>query len=265
MSENTTTPSPRPESSNAPRPARTFSPRTSRPPGTGLGGGYQGNRPSGNRPAGQGQQAGGNPRFASRPGGSSQGGGYQGNRPGGAGNRPGGQGGNRFQNKRRGPQDNEEKSNIQSKVIQVRRVTRVVKGGKRMRFSALVVVGDLLGQFGVGLKKGNDYADAVNKATNQAKKNMKKFILDENGSIPYAVTVKFKAAKLFLKPAVSGTGLIAGGPIRGILELAGVKNVLSKIIGSNNKISNVLAIEKALSGFHTKPVKVETKTDEVKA
>lgn len=265
MSENTTPTTPRPESSNAPRPARTFSPRTSRPPGTGLGGGYQGNRPSGDRRmGGQGQpQAGGNPRFASRPGGGSSQGGYQGNRP--PGNRPGGPGGNRFQNKRRGPQDNEEKSNIQSKVIQVRRVTRVVKGGKRMRFSALVVVGDLLGQFGVGLKKGNDYADAVNKATNQAKKNMKKFILDENGSIPYAVTVKFKAAKLFLKPAVSGTGLIAGGPIRGILELAGVKNVLSKIIGSNNKISNVLAIEKALSSFHTKPVRVETKTDEVKA
>jgi small subunit ribosomal protein S5 len=237
MSENTTN-SQTPAANTAPRPHRTFSPRVARPEGAPSG--YQGNRPSGQR-------------FGSRPGGAPQGAGQGGSRSFGQQRGPGGPGGNRFQNKRRGPnQENDDKNNFQTKVIQVRRVTRVVKGGKRMRFSALVVMGDLQGQFGVGLKKGNDYADAVNKATNQAKKTMKKFSLDENGSIPYAVTVKFKAAQIFLKPAVSGTGLIAGGPLRGILELAGVRNVLSKIIGSNNKISNVMAVYKALSSFETK-------------
>ena len=243
MSENTTNPHPQSPANSGPRPQRTFSPRVARPDGAPTG--YQGNRPGGQRFGGQQRGPGGAPNQ-----------GQGGNRFGGQ-RGPGGPGGNRFQNKRRGPnQDNDEKSNLQTKVIQVRRVTRVVKGGKRMRFSALVVIGDLLGQFGVGLKKGNDYADAVNKATNQAKKTMKKFTLDENGSIPYAVTVKFKAAQIFLKPAVSGTGLIAGGPLRGILELAGVRNVLSKIIGSNNKISNVMAVYKALSSFDSKPAAV---------
>lgn len=240
MSENTTNSQSPSTTNSGPRPQRTFSPRVARPDGAQTG--YQGNRPNGQR-------------FGSR-GPSTPG---QGQRPFGQQRGPGGPNGNRFQNKRRSPnQENDEKNNFQTKVIQVRRVTRVVKGGKRMRFSALVVMGDLQGQFGVGLKKGNDYADAVNKATNQAKKTMKKFTLDENGSIPYAVNVKFKAAQIFLKPAVSGTGLIAGGPLRGILELAGVRNVLSKIIGSNNKISNVMAVYKALSSFESKPTNVIT-------
>lgn len=261
MAENTTNPVQNNPSQQGPRPQRSFSPRNSRPgQGGGQGaGGYRGgnSNSSGGYRGGQGGGGqGGGPRFSSRPGGDRRPGGF--NRGG-----QGGPGGNRFQNKRR-PQEQEDKSNLQSKVITVRRVTRVVKGGKRMRFSALVVVGDLQGQFGVGLKKGNDYADAVNKATNQAKKSIKKFELDENGSIPYPVTVKFKAAKLFLKPAVSGTGLIAGGPIRGILELAGVRNVLSKIIGSNNKISNVMAIYKALSSFTSvTPVKKPAPTIQV--
>ncbi len=245
MSENNTNPQPQAANLSGPRPQRTFSPRVARPDGS-PSSGYQGNRPAGQGYAGQ--------RGPSPSGARSFGGGQRGF---------GGPGG-RFQNKRR-PGQEEDKSNLQTKVIQVRRVTRVVKGGKRMRFSALVVIGDLQGQFGVGLKKGNDYADAVSKATSQAKKTMKKFTLDENGSIPYSVTVKFKAAQIFLKPAVSGTGLIAGGPLRGILELAGVRNVLSKIIGSNNKINNVMAVYKALSSFESKPTTiVSTKVAETK-
>jgi small subunit ribosomal protein S5 len=163
---------------------------------------------------------------------------------------------NRFIKKRKA--DFSEDPDIFSKVVLVRRVTRVVKGGKRMRFSALVVVGDKKGKFGVGLKKGNDYADAVNKATAQAKKGIQFLHLDENGSIPFPTTVKFKAAKVFLKPAKSGTGLIAGGPIRSILELAGVKNIYSKIIGSNNKVTNIVAVQKALVEFGLKNVKNKT-------
>jgi len=230
-------------SSRGPRPPRTFSPRASRPSDSGTPTSSQYRGPQ--RSFGQNSSS----RFPNRPGSGTGSG--QPSRSG-PNQRPfGGTGSNRFQNKRRSSNQEDDKNNFKSKVVQVRRVTRVVKGGKRMRFSALVVIGDLQGQFGVGLKKGNDYADAVNKATNQAKKNLHKFVLDENGSIPYSVTVKFKAAKIFLKPAVSGTGLIAGGPIRSILELAGVRNVLSKIIGSNNKISNVMAINKALSSFTT--------------
>jgi len=140
-----------------------------------------------------------------------------------------------------------EESDLISRVVQVRRVTRVAKGGKRMRFRALVVVGDKQGKFGMGLKKGNDYADAVNKATSQAKKEMHQVKLTQEKSIPFAVTVKFKASKIFLKPARIGTGVIAGGPIRHILDVVGVKNILSKIIGSNNKVTNVMAVCKALS------------------
>ncbi|GAB4144598.1 MAG: 30S ribosomal protein S5 [Patescibacteria group bacterium] len=222
MAENTNN-----QASNNPRPQgdrRSFSPRFNRPQNGGSG------RPNNDgRPFQRSGDQGGQRRFNSRPGGKDS---RFGGKP-------------KFGNKRR--PNEPQNDDFSSKVVQVRRVTRVVKGGKRMRFSALVVVGDKNGRFGVGLKKGNDYADAVNKATAQAKKNIHHFTLTDQESIPFTVNVKFKAARILLKPAKSGTGLIAGGPIRSILELAGIKNIYSKIIGSNNKISNIVAVEKALT------------------
>lgn len=136
-----------------------------------------------------------------------------------------------------------------NEVLSVRRVTRVVKGGKRMRFSALVVLGDKKGKVGYGIKKGTDFQSAVQKATNQAKKSMIQINLTEAKSIDFPVKVKFKAAEIFLKPAEVGTGLIAGSFVRAVLQLAGVENVYSKVLGSNNKITGTQAVFKALERF----------------
>lgn len=132
------------------------------------------------------------------------------------------------------------------KVVEIKRVTRVTGGGKRMRFRALVVIGDHKGKVGMGLRKGNDVAEAVNKAVNVAKKNMITVPL-ENGTIPQMMQVKFKASKIILLPAAPGTGIIAGGALRSVLDLAGVKNVLSKMQGSSNNVNNVKATIAALT------------------
>jgi small subunit ribosomal protein S5 len=149
-------------------------------------------------------------------------------------------------NKRRQNQDEQQ---YESRLIQVRRVTRVVKGGKRMSFSALVAVGDMQGKVGIGLMKGVDFQDSVNKATRKAKQNMIKVHLNEHGSIEYPSRTKFKASLIYLKPADSGTGIIAGGFMRPLLELAGVKNVYSKIIGSRNKIAGTQSVFEALKKY----------------
>ncbi len=137
------------------------------------------------------------------------------------------------------------------KVVEIKRVTRVVKGGKRMRFRALVVIGDHKGKVGIGLKKGMDVAESVNKAVNQAKKNMISLPL-VNESIPHEVKVKYKSSQLFMTPARPGTGVIAGGAIRIVLDMAGVKNVISKRLGSNNKVNNVRATFSAFKQMKTK-------------
>lgn len=149
----------------------------------------------------------------------------------------------------RTPRKEEDESNLQSTVITVKRITRVVKGGKRMRFAALVVSGDKAGSVGYGFKKGLDYQDAVKKATKQAGKNLLKVKINENKSIDFPTDLKFKAAKIFLKPAFVGTGLIAGGFIRPVLELAGIENIYSKIIGSRNKVTGVQATFEALKKY----------------
>jgi small subunit ribosomal protein S5 len=138
-----------------------------------------------------------------------------------------------------------------SKVVEIRRVTRVVAGGKRMRFRALVVVGDRKGKVGIGLRKGSDVANAVKKATTAARKTMRSIAL-VNGTIPHEVALKYKSAKVFLRPASAGTGIIAGGPIRAVLELSGVQNVLSKILGAANKVNNVRAVFLALQRLRTR-------------
>lgn len=132
-----------------------------------------------------------------------------------------------------------------SKVVAIDRVTRVMAGGKRMRFRATVVVGNKKGKVGSGVAKGLDVAAAVAKATTAARKNLITVPL-RNGTIPHRVDAKYKAAILLLKPAPKGTGLRAGGALRIVLELAGVENVSGKILGSKNKLNNIRATIQAL-------------------
>ena len=134
----------------------------------------------------------------------------------------------------------------EQKIVDLARVTRVMAGGKRMRFRACVVIGNGKGKVSYGVAKGADVSIAINKAVNQAKKTIGKVKI-VNDTIPHEVRIKFKAAKLMLKPAPPGTGVIAGGAVRIVMELAGIKNVVSKMIGSKNKINNVKATFIALS------------------
>ena len=130
-------------------------------------------------------------------------------------------------------------------VVQIRRVSKKTKGGNTIRFSALVVVGDRKGKVGVGVSKAKDVRSAIIKAIESAKRRMISVPL--NGTtIPYSVSEKFSAAKVLLKPAPTGSGIIAGGPMRVVLEAAGVRDAVGKILGTKNKISNVYATLKAL-------------------
>ena len=135
---------------------------------------------------------------------------------------------------------------LNDKLIQINRVAKVVKGGKRLSFSALVVTGDGNGHVGIGSGKANEVPGAINKANATAKKNLIKVPLAE-ATIPHAITVKFGAAKVLLKPAAPGTGIIAGSSIRAILEASGVKDILTKSLGSSNKINMAKATILALS------------------
>ena len=140
---------------------------------------------------------------------------------------------------------------LDQKVIDISRVTRVMAGGKRMRFRALVVVGDHQGKVGAGLAKGADVSMAVNKATTKAKKHMIRVPIAKD-TIPHQIIAKFGSSRVLLKPAPLGTGIIAGGPIRVVLGVAGIPNVVSKMLGSPNKINNVRAVLKALQSFKVK-------------
>ena len=153
--------------------------------------------------------------------------------------------------RQQGRDDGRERSEFDQKVVEVKRVTRVVAGGKRMRFRALVVIGDHKGKVGMGLKKGADVSESVNKAVNQAKKNMVTLPLVHE-TIPHELKIKYKSSRLMLKPARPGTGVIAGGAVRSVMELAGVKNVVSKMLGSNNKVNNVKAVFAAFRAMKSK-------------
>jgi small subunit ribosomal protein S5 len=155
---------------------------------------------------------------------------------------------------------------FEQRIIDLARVTRVMAGGKRLRFRACVALGDKNCRVGWAVAKGADVAIAVNKAVNKAKKRMFKIKL-VNNTIPHQIEKKFKAAKVLLKPAKEGTGISAGGAVRAILELAGVPNIYAKIIGrTNNKINNVVATVEALKGLkypqEAKREKTVKKTEE---
>lgn len=141
-----------------------------------------------------------------------------------------------------------EKPEFEQRLVDIARVSRTTTGGKRLRFRACVVIGDTTGRIGWGLAKGADVAIAIEKAVNQAKKKLIKVDISKN-TIAHEVTYKFKSAKVFLKPAQEGRGIIAGGVVRDVLELAGFKDVISKMYGANNKVNNVIAVFHALSNL----------------
>lgn len=130
-------------------------------------------------------------------------------------------------------------------VVQINRISKKTKGGNQIRFSALVVVGDKKGKVGVGLAKAKDVRNAIRKSIEAAKRNM--VLVPLTGTtIPYSVNQKYSAAKILLKPAPPGSGIIAGGPMRVVLEAAGVRDAVGRILGTKNKVSNVYATLKAL-------------------
>lgn len=150
----------------------------------------------------------------------------------------------------RGQRRDREKQ-YQEKVIAINRVSKTVKGGRRLRFSALVAIGDVNGNIGYGMGKANEVPDAIKKALEIAKKNMFKVSVVKGDTIPHEINGKYGACKVFLKPAPVGTGVVAGGPVRAILELAGVKNIYSKVYGSRTAINIVRATVDGLVSLKT--------------
>ncbi len=140
---------------------------------------------------------------------------------------------------------------LEDKVVAIKRVTKVVKGGRNFRFTALVVVGDKNGHVGAGLGKAAEIPEAIRKGKEAAIKKMITLPLDENGSVPHDYIGKFGSASVLMKRSPEGTGIIAGGPVRNVLELAGFKNIRTKSLGSNNKQNVVLATIDGLSNLKT--------------
>ena len=153
---------------------------------------------------------------------------------------------NNKDNKRRPKRVEKPKSDLEDKVIAINRVTKVVSGGRQFRFSATVVVGNRKGKVGIGIGKAKEMPDAVKKATQVASKNLINVELIDNRTIAHEIIEKEGAVRVMLKPAKEGTGVKAGGPVRDVLELAGVKDVLSKSLGSSTKINMARATLNAL-------------------
>ena len=132
------------------------------------------------------------------------------------------------------------------KIIKLSRVAKVVKGGRRFSFSALVAVGDKNGRLGIGFGKANEVTDAIAKASSDAKKNITKIILTKKKTIPHEITYEFKGSKVIMRPAAPGTGVIAGGAVRALMEACGVHDILAKVIGSKNQANVCKASMNAL-------------------
>lgn len=152
--------------------------------------------------------------------------------------------------RRRRPRRKREPKLFEERVVNINRVTKVVKGGRRFRFSALVVIGDKKGKVGFGTGKAQEVPDAIKKAIEDAKRNLVKMPM-YNKTIPHEVVGRFGAGEVFLKPAVGGTGVIAGGPVRAVIELSGVEDILSKSLGSNTPINVVRATFDAIATLRT--------------
>ena len=144
-----------------------------------------------------------------------------------------------------------EDKEFEEKVLYINRCSKVVKGGRKFSFSALILIGDEKGRVGFGFAKANEVADAIRKGSEAARKNVITFDMVD-GTIPHEIQVSWDGAKLLMKPAPEGTGVIAGGQIRSVLELAGIKNVVAKSQGSNNPINLVRATFKALKELKTR-------------
>lgn len=166
----------------------------------------------------------------------------------------------RFNNGSRGGQV---PSEFDEQVVQINRVSKKTKGGNKVGFSALTVVGDNKGRVGVALGKAPDVSSAIRKGINQAKKHMIDVPLVE-GTIPFRIDVKVGAARIMLKPAPPGSGIIAGGAVRSVVAAAGIKNISSKMLGTENKISNIYATLEALRRVGEQAAKNKTRLAEIK-
>lgn len=149
-----------------------------------------------------------------------------------------------------------EKPEFEQKLLDLARVTRVVKGGRRFRFRATLVIGNRKGQVGVGVAKGSDVSDAIQKAYNDAKKSMITVKLSAN-TIPHDVQMKKGSAKILLKPAAEGRGVIAGGAVRAVVDLAGIRDIVSKSLGTSNKLNVARATIEALRSLKEPRIKTE--------
>ncbi|MFA5602630.1 MAG: 30S ribosomal protein S5 [Bacilli bacterium] len=154
-----------------------------------------------------------------------------------------------MENKRR--RTHKVKSEYEEKVVSVNRVTKVTKGGRNFRFAATIVIGNRKGKVGLGTGKASEAPDAIKKAIEEAKKNIINVPIIDNRTIPHEIIGKYGAGKVMLKPASKGTGVIAGGPVRAVLELAGVRDILSKSLGTNTPINLVRATIEGLKSLKT--------------
>ena len=139
----------------------------------------------------------------------------------------------------------------EERVVSINRISKTVKGGRRMRFAALVVIGDGKGNYGFGTGKAAEVPDAIKKALDAAKKNLYKVPMVKGDTFPHYVEGQFGACKVVMKPAPDGTGIVAGGPVRAVLELAGIKNIYSKVYGSRNSINMVRATVNGITNLKT--------------
>jgi len=161
-------------------------------------------------------------------------------------------------NKKRPPRrESRTESEYEQQILDLARVTRVMAGGKRMRFRACMALGNRAGKIGIGLAKGADVTLAITKAVNQAKKHMIDVPLTSTATIPHEITQKFGASYILLRPAKQGRGIICGGVVRIIADLAGIKNVTGKILGTNNNVTNSKCMIEALTNL--KPLKIKKK------